>query len=551
MLILDGNDDASWATESVKRLREKCRSDPLFLAREVMGKAYAAANGGVNYFETPAPYHYEVNEVLKNRENAIILAPRGHLKTEFITICGTIHFLLVSPNHRVLIMSETPKTARKALRSIMYCFEENHIFRQLFPEYRVDTSEEGGTQNHMDLPNRRGPKGDFSLMVIGVSGATAGGHFDRIVTTDIVSDKTVPPAVTIETMAKTTARVNTLEPLLNKSNKRSHIIIEGTIWSLGDPYCMVLSNPGYSHFKKIVYSCWEKKDGVEVLDENGKRKPMWPILNTTEDLERIRSKDEYHFSAYYENDPQPASEDRLFLPSFFKSYMLGEPGVYPDGIQRARANECPCCGGSLTIRVTADLAISQAKTADWTSLPVSGVCPRGSPVVLALNRGRWTPYETVEKLYELDKLWRPSFIGIESVAWQKAMIHILHEKAKESGYYPLPVWEMFPDNSPNGKIRRISMFAALVASRGLWVRPGDHDVLVDECLRMSRHGSLGGHDDTVDAISYIAQWMDEAEGPVIDVPVDRPLLMGASCINGQDALDMLARRARRLGGAIS
>jgi hypothetical protein len=205
---------------------------------------------------------------------------------------------------------------------------------------------------------------------------------------------------------------------------------------------------------------------------------------------------------------------------------------------------CPGCEGPLTVRITCDLAISQAKTADWTALPVSGVCHRGSPVVLAASRGRWTPFETVERLYELDKIWKPSFIGIESVAWQKAMIHILHEKAKEPGYYPLPVWEMVPDNSPNGKIRRISMFAALVASRGLWVRPGDHDVLVDECLRMSRHGSLGGHVDLVDALSYIAQGVDRPDAPVIDTEAPRLPAMGASCIRGSDALAMLARRGR-------
>lgn len=525
---------SAWATPGIVRIRERCKTDVLYLAREILGEAYAQANGGVNLFRTPAPYHYEAAEVLQGHENAIILAPRGHLKTELVTIAGTICYLLGNPNRRVLIVSETPKVAMKSLRAIKDTMASNRRFRTLFPEYRIDSSDEEGTRNWFDVPCRTGPKKDFSVEVIGVGGATAGGHFDRIVTTDIVSNLTVPPAVTPETMMKTWDFVNALEPLLNKSNKQSHIIIEGTVWSMGDPYCLALENPGYAHYRKIVYSCWDR----EKRHPDGRRMPMWPELHTTEELERIRAKDERLFSCYYENDPQPASDERLFMPSYFKYYEAYE-GV------------CPCCEGALEIRFTCDLAISQARTADYTAIVVSGVCPRGSLVVLAVARGRWSPYETVEKLYALDALWKPSYIGIESVAWQKAMLHILQEEASRKGRYHLNVWEMIPDNSPNGKLRRIGMLSALAASRGIWVRRGDHDELVDEALRMSRKGTLGGHDDMIDALGYVATWMAEPAAPVLEAEVvDRPLLMGASSIKGSDALAMLARRSRRLGTRI-
>ena len=517
-------------------LREACKADPLFLAREILGEAYAEAHDGVNYFRSPAPYHYEVNEVLKGLKNAIILAPRGHLKTEFITIAGTIHFLLLNPNHRVLIMSETPETARKALRTIKSAFQDNARLRGLFPEYKVDTSEEEGTQDHMDLACRTGPKGDYSIKVIGVSGATAGGHFDRIVTTDIVSDLTVPPTVTVETMMKTTARVNSLEPLLNKSNKRSHIIIEGTIWADGDPYCTVLSNPGYSHYEKIVYSCWARgKDGEFILGEDGKRTPMWPTLHTTEELERIRAKSVYLFSCYYENDPKPDPTEAMFKPSYFRYYNSGEdtPQVEP-GI-------CPCCKGPLKKALTIDPAIGKKRKNDRTAMIVSGVCPRGSLVVVSVKAARVDPGTMVNDLYAMDAADKPDWIGIETVAFQKLFLYILHEESKKPGRYILNMRELKADEQ---KERRIGMLAAYAASRGIWVRAGDHDELQDECLKMTLAGSMGRHDDLPDCLAYRIQGMGRPDSIEEEAPPPPRALYGASCLLGSEVLDMLEEKAQ-------
>jgi len=529
---------------------QRCRDDPMFLAREVLGEEYARSHGGVNYFRTPAPYHLLVNEVLRKCENAIIIAPRGHLKTEFITIAGTIHFLLLNPNHRVLIMSETPETARKALRTIKSAFTDNTMLRRLFPEYRIDTSDEEGTQDHLDLACRTGPKGDYSIKVIGVGGATAGGHFDRIVTTDIVSDLTVPPAVTPETMMKTTARVNSLEPLLNKSNKKSHIIIEGTIWADGDPYCMVLSNAGYSEYTKIVYSCWAKDESGEFLyDADGKRTPMWPTLHTTEDLERIRAKDPYLFSCYYENDPKPDPKEAMFQPSYFKYYRYGDPDaprVQGDDTPVVRPGYCPCCGGRLAKALTVDPAIGKKKKNDRTAMVVSGICPQGSMVVVSTKAARVEPGIMVEDFYAIDAVEKPDWIGIETVAFQKLFLYIFHEESKKPGRYVLNLRELKADDQ---KERRIGMLAAFARSRGIWVRAGDHDELMDECLKMTLSGSMGVHDDLPDALAYRLQGTSR---PSIPAPEPEKIvgLCGASALKGSDVLRRLEVKGklRRTGG---
>ncbi len=537
---------------TVKALRDRCRRDLLFFVQEIIGPAGVATGAyPKNHLLTPARFHLDACKVVEQEVDAILLAPRYHLKTALITVAGTVQFLLRNPNHRVLLVSETPTLVSKVLWEIAWHFRKNTRLRTLFPEYGMDSIQEEGTKNHFNVPCKTGSGKDFSVEAIGVGGATAGGHYDRIVTTDIVSNRTVPPEVTDLTMEKTFLFVNALEGLRDKTmfkedgkTKKAHIIIEGTCWSPADAYARVLTDPGYAKFKKVVYSCWAKDEsGAFILDAEGRRTVMWPEVFTREEFEEIRAKNEYLFSCIFENDPKPADEDRLFKPSFFKNYeltALTEGVAYPS---------CPCCKGPLSVAITADLAISEAKTADFTALIVSGVCPHGSMVVLAVASGRWTPYETVAQLYDLDRLWKPAWIGIESVAWQKAMMFILWEESKKPDRYVLPARMLMPDNSPNGKIRRVSALASYAASRGLWVRAGDHDVLVDQALRMTRRGSLGGKVDEIDSLSYRALNTDAALTVEAEVVPPPRALYGASALSGAEVLDYLEDKSRGAAGS--
>lgn len=312
--------------------RERCIQDPMFLIREVVGEAGVAAGlYSRNLFRTPCRFHVEANEVLKHGGNALILAPRMHLKTAFITVGGTIHSLVKNANHRNLIVSETPTLSTNVLREIKWHFQKNERFRRWFPEYRMDIPKEEGTEGHFDVPCRNGPKKDYSVTAIGIGGATAGSRADTMRFTDMLSDKTVPPLVTPETMQKTWHEFRGMGSILDATNKKANIIVEGTIWNGGDAYCQILTDTGYSHWRKIVYSCWADRGG---------RIPLWPEVYSADELDRIRGeRGPYLFSCNYENDPQPDPEEAMFQPSYFKHYTFDDapPGharVAGDGSSR-------------------------------------------------------------------------------------------------------------------------------------------------------------------------------------------------------------------------
>jgi hypothetical protein len=512
--------------------RQRCIEDPLFLAREVLG--WAGHKAGIykrNLFETPCVFHEEVGEVLKRDGNLLVLVPRIHLKTAFITVGGVIFSLLRDPNHRALIVSETPSLATKILREVKWHFQKNERLRAWFPEYRMDGGDEDGTQSHFDVPCRTGPKKDFSVEAIGIGGATAGGHFDSIRGSDILSDKTVVPMVTAETMAKTWHLFRAMGSLLDKTNRKAFIVLEGTVWSQGDAYTMLLNDPGYAHWDKVVHSAWADKAA---------RRTLWPVVYSPEDLDRVRGEiGPYLFSCNWENDPQPDPEEAMFQPSYFKSYEYGEG---QPGVVGVKPGECPCCRGALLNAVTVDPAIGKKKKNDRTAMTTSGVCPSGSLVVVSTRAQRVEPGVIITDLYDMDALDKPEWIGVETVAFQKFLLWALEEESKKDGRYPLPIWPLASDEQ---KERRISVLAAFARSRGIWVRPGDHDELVDECLKMTMSGTVGKHDDLPDALAYRLQYMNRPDAEALPEP-PRPtgvLVCGASRISGAEVIGYLEDKA--------
>lgn len=501
--------------------RRRCIEDPMFLLREVLGEAGVEA--GIysrNLFRTPCVFHLEACEVMKNNENALFLAPRIHMKTACITVGGTVHSLLRNPNHRNLLASETPALGTKILREVKWHFQSNRRLLRWFPEYRMSSKEEG-TQNHFDIPCRTGPKKDFSVEAIGIGGATAGGHFDTLRLSDILSDKTVPPMVTPETMQKTWHQVRAMSSLLDKTNKSANFVIEGTVWHHGDAYMSLRGDSGYRYWRKIIYSAWANKS---------KRIPLWPEVYSADELDRIRGEiGTYLWSCNWENEPQPDEEEVMFQPSYFKLYEYGDGS---EGITGCKPGACPCCGGALNVAVTVDPAIGKKRSNDRTAMVTSGVCPRGSLVVVTTRAQRMEPGLIVEGLYEMDKVERPSWIGIETVAFQKLFLYILYEESKKEGRYSLSLRELKSDEQ---KERRIGMLAAFARSRGIWVRPGDHDELVDECLKMTLTGTVGKHDDLPDALAFRLQSMNRPDS-VREVDVPRLAIPGSSQVTGAEVL---------------
>jgi len=146
----------------------------------------------------------------------------------------------------------------------------------------------------------------------------------------------------------------------------------------------------------------------------------------------------------------------------------------------------------LNIAMGIDLAISEKETADYTAGAVLGRDPAGSLHVLDVQRIRGSFSQQIEFIKQLAAKWRPGVVGIEDVAYQKALIQQLSAETHLNVRGIKPISD------------KVSRFAPLEARyelgqvyhvRGL---PQEFEA---ELLSFP----IGAHDDMVDSLAYAWQ----------------------------------------------
>jgi predicted phage terminase large subunit-like protein len=142
---------------------------------------------------------------------------------------------------------------------------------------------------------------------------------------------------------------------------------------------------------------------------------------------------------------------------------------------------------------TVDLAISEKKTADYTVFQIWGVTPKNDLVLLHNLRDRMDNPTQLKTLRDLYNEWGVAYFGIESVAYQRALI----QQAQNEG---LPVRPVAADK---GKQARAALATTRMEAGKVFFSQSAHywPSLRDEILSFPH----AKHDDQVDALAYAAQ----------------------------------------------
>lgn len=169
------------------------------------------------------------------------------------------------------------------------------------------------------------------------------------------------------------------------------ILVIMTRWHEDDLVARLLEQHSHENWELIT---------LPALSEKGE--PLWPQSYNLAALEAIRKNNEYDWQCLYQQDPLP-KEGIIFKPEWMT------PGL---------ADEYAC------IFAACDPAISEKETADETAIVVVGVGFGDKPLIHEIEtiHGRYD-FETQLKLLKaVYKKYKPDYIGIEDVAYQKALI---------------------------------------------------------------------------------------------------------------------------------
>jgi hypothetical protein len=478
--ILDAVEPASVSEQEELRLatRERVLSSTFLFARLVLqfGDLTQHTHGPVcSVLDSPHP-------------RKLIVFPRDHLKTSIATIADTCRRIAKNPNIRILLGNETATNAGHFVRRIAAVFDRNETFRWLFPELIEDPNSRRKWSEAEILVPRSEDHPESTVEAIGVGGAVVSRHYDLVKLDDLVGKEA---SESDEVMRKTLDWYDYVESLLHHPEE-SEVHVIGTRWAYHDLV------------DKIIKT---ERDSFHVLQASAigpQGQALWPERFNAKTLDRIRRKiGTWKFSCQYLNNPHDP-EASSFDPKWLKfATSSGDDVVCPRDGASARISEMR--------KFTAlDPAISDKDQACNSAIAIVGVDHLFRKWLLKVWAKRVQPIKLIDMLFALCLHYDCESIGLESVAFQRALRFFITQEMERRGQF-LNVIELKTSTrqSKNERIRGLQPYF----ERGeIYVVDRD-DPGMRQFVDEYKGFPTGSLVDTLDAISYLPQLWEAAADP--------------------------------------
>lgn len=459
-------------------LRDRAKRSTYFFAKAVLSFADLTVH-------THGPICRTLDSPSKRK---LVVMPRDHLKTSIATIADTLRRIVVNPNIRILLGNETATNASHFLRRIAAVFDRNARFRWLFPELVEEPAQRTKWSENEILVPRTEDHPESTVEAIGVGGAVVSRHYDLIKLDDLVGKEA---SESDEIMRKTRDWYDYCESLLHHPiDSEIHVI--GTRWTHNDLIRKIIDNEG-EYFDQVITSA--------ILPDGS---PLWPERFTLEVLARIRAKiGSWKFSCQYLNSPHDP-EATSFQSSWIKYYRRqGDICIGSDG---ATANV-----HQMRKYITVDPAISESDQACNSALVVSGVDHINRKWLLEIWAKRVQPMGLMDEIFKLSAAWEPEVVGIEGVAFQKALkFWITQEMERRNRFINIQELKTDTHQKKASRIRGLQPFfeggeiysLPKEASQGFRQFHDEYDAF-----------PVGALVDVMDALGYAPQLWGVAEDP--------------------------------------
>lgn len=238
------------------------------------------------------------------------------------------------------------------------------------------------------------------------------------------------------------------------------------------------------------YDKWRIVDypAIALQDEEHRAKgeALHPERYSLKSLQRIRrTLGDRDFNALYQQRPVP-DEGEYFTKEMLR-YFDGTPDI-----------------GAMSILAAGDLAISKKEYADYSVFVVAGVNENDDLFILDVHRGKWDSLELVDKIFELQKRYRPVVFGLEEGQIEKAIGPFLEKRIIEEKLFSLNI-EKLPPGKRDKELRarpiqgRMRQGKVYIQRNAPWV-----ETFTTELLRFPNTN----RDDQVDALAWIGQMMN-------------------------------------------
>lgn len=443
-------------TMSLDEVREACKKSLYFLCTKILG------------YKDWDKVHDDMEKFIRRKSiRKLLLIPRGHLKTAIVTKGYAIQSLLRDPDIRILIANQVWDKSREMLYEIKQLLTEKTDLPKLFGDFISERWRED------DIVIRQRKKA-LAAPTIGTSGVEAeltSSHYDLIFLDDLQGEKNFQ---THDQREKVKRYYRSMMDLIEPGGT---IIVIGTRWHLDDVYQYIIDN------EKDYYDVEVRRvieDGKIIFPKKFQKKfdpitKSWtPVdFHCTDYIEYLKKRPSEEFSSQYMNNPIDA-QNQIFKRDYFKYYEQR-----PD---------------RLFVSMTIDPAISEKQSSDYFAINVSGMDEKYNIYVLDTIKGHWKVAESIDNIFTTYQKWNPSVVGLETVAYQKALKSWLEEKMRERGvYFPITELKRNTNESKEFRIKALEPFYRDgLIHHARWMKS-----LELELEQFPR----GKHDDEIDALA--------------------------------------------------
>lgn len=434
-------------------------------------------------------------------KETLTLIFRGAGKSKIGTETKAIHLVLKNRDVSILLVSKTAENAKKFLGVIKGHFERNELLREIFGDY---VGNEKWADDAIIVSDTKEMKKEATIQCMGVLGAVVSGHYDVIIGDDLVDEDNSRTPYRREQL-KTwyyKSLMPTLNPPTEKNPGAGQIHLLGTRYHYADLYGHLIENEMKDSTliipalrkreipKEIVI---DEMEGVAeaALSEAEKSKTAkprtrmditfveespWPERYSAEFFQKKREKmGSIIFNSQFQCDTA-LMKGAIFDYDYFEEYSLID------------------LDADWPIFMGVDLAIKQSEEADCFAIVVLALNPaNGFIYCIDFLEKKLTFTQQVNKVLEFAARYNPRRIGIETNAYQDALVQVLKERPEGRG---LPIMSI---NTQVDKITRANKLSARFEARQVRFLKGEaHRLIIDHLVLFPG----GDYKDLFDAFDF-------------------------------------------------
>jgi predicted phage terminase large subunit-like protein len=479
--------------ETMNFLRFMCRTNLLFLGREMFNRAFTfLTHAPVCNFFVQKDSSKEIYEQDETKER-LLLYPRGSFKST-LDVIDCVQWIINFPNIRILILAAETGLATSFIGEMKNYFfvpknGEPTNFQKLFVEWTISSRTEGAEDQFICPCRSVGDekKKDPTAWSASILSNLPGWHCDLAKGDDVVNDKN---SETSALVAKVIRKVNYAASLVDPGG---FIDLLGTPYAGNDLYTFTAEKAEGNELRKLaVPSRWlipasQHKDDRDCTDVD------YELLFEFDKTGRKRLTNDFL-----------NKKKRKDLGIYLSQYMLNASGIrkvkFSMDLMVSRTISLEQLPHQLRYYILWDFAYAAHLGSDYSCGAVIGLDVENRAYVVEVFRDHYIDSELAREVVTSYQKYQPRLVCIENSNGAQFLEQTIRRYAEEAGitYIPLDFFKV--DNSANAKAARVGSLQPRLLGGELFFM--NTLTCLEDLYKEFKDFGTSTHDDIPDSISH-------------------------------------------------